>query len=98
MLTEHGAAFFQKVKHKATKEELEAFKGITVLSLQVVGTMTNDEATLKKFSLEDLVSVSMVVLTQLKELKPTEKQLSDSKYMQETFIPKVIEAISKPKK
>ncbi len=95
MLQEH----YRKMglsKGQITPQITEQANRISRLTLMTVAVMTtSDPAAARQFSLDDLMGVAGVVMAKMKDLKVTEQQLNDQKYLLESFIPAVIEALAK---
>jgi len=92
----HAEGVFKRAGVKGSKEDMDRFKGNTVLTLQVLDMMAGgDQATLKKLTLDDLVAVSFVLMKKMKDLKGTEKELNDEKWRNEKLIPAVIQELAK---
>jgi hypothetical protein len=92
----HAEGVFKKAGVKGSKEEMDRFKGNTVLTLQILDIMAGgDQATLKKLTLDDLVAVSFVLMKKMKDIKATEKELNDEKWRNEKLIPAVIQELAK---
>jgi hypothetical protein len=95
----HSAAVFKAANVTPSKEDLEKFKGNTVLTLQVLDIMTGGEkATLSKLTMDDLVAVCFVLMNKMKEMKATAKELGDEKWRNEKLIPAVIGELAKMSK
>src|SRR4030042_6975372 len=94
-------AIFQKLginPSTAPRDDVEELRGISLLTLKVLDAMTgDDQATLRKMSLDDLVAIALAVMTKVKELKVTDNNLKDEKYLQETFFPAVIDYLAQPR-
>jgi hypothetical protein len=81
---------------KASQELWEQFKGISRLTLRVVATVTEpDPAALKKLTLDDLMAITGVVMAKMKEMRPSDADLQDERYVTDIFIPAVIDTIAK---
>ena len=80
----------------ASRQQRETLNGVSRLTLKVVATVTeSDPAVLQKFTLDDLMAFTGVVMSKLKEMKPSEADLQNDTYLNDTFIPAVIDAIAK---
>jgi hypothetical protein len=94
-------AIFQKLginPSTAPRDDVEELRGISLLTLKVLDAMTgDDQATLRKMGLNDLLAVAQAVMIKVKELKVTDIKLKDEKYLQETFFPGVIDYLANPR-
>ena len=95
-LTREHFAILKINPQKASRDLWEQLNGISRLTLKVVATVTeSDPAALQKFTLADLMAFTGVVMSKLKEMKPSEADLQNDAYLNDTFIPAVIDAIAK---
>ncbi|MEW6388471.1 MAG: hypothetical protein AB1491_13225 [Thermodesulfobacteriota bacterium] len=82
----------------APREDVQELKEVSRLSLRTLDVMTeNDPAALSRVALDDLLSISRAVMTKIKEMKITDANLKDERFLQETFFPAVIDELAKPR-